>query len=295
MKKLFLMTAVMLSALSLTAQENEEKTEDGKFKVKGVSGINFSQTAMSNWAAGGENSVAGTAYLNASAERKSGNWLWNNDLALEYGLTHMDGQGARKVGDKIDFATKLGYKASEKWYYTGLADFKTQFAKGYNYKDNEKGPYISKFMAPAYSNLSLGMEYKPKDFLSLYFSPTTGKFTFVTDDRLSDEGAFGVDPGDKFRAEFGAYLKGEFNKEVMKNVTIISKVDFFTAYSKDFGNIDVNWDLLISMKVNKFLSANINTTLKYDDDVKSVDKDGIQRGPKVQFKEVLGIGLAYNF
>ncbi len=65
----------------------------------------------------------------------------------------------------------------------------------------------------------------------------------------------------------------------MENVEVISTVDFFTAYDKSFGNIDINWDVMINMKINKFLSANINTTLKYDDDVKNVKSDGTTEGP----------------
>lgn len=294
MKRLFLIATLFLSAFSLFADDKEELV-DGKFKVSGVSGLNISQTQLNNWAAGGENSVAGTVYLNGKAVRKSGNWLWTTNLALEYGLTKLKTQGVRKVGDKIDFSTQMGYKATDKLYYTAMADFKSQFAKGYNYKNDTKGPYISKFLAPGYSNVSIGLDYRPKDFFSLYFSPVASKMTFVTDKELSDRGEFGVDPGDKFRVEFGTYLKARFEKELVKNVKVISTADFFTAYSKDFGNVDVNWDLLISMKVNKFLSANINTTLKYDDDVKSIDKNGNKRGPKVQFKEVLGVGFAYNF
>ena len=90
-------------------------------------------------------------------------------------------------------------------------------------------------------------------------------------------------------------MKARAELPVMENVNLITTADFFTPYSKDFGNIDVNWDVLISMKINKVLSATINTTLKYDNDVKRFDDNGVKKGAKVQFKEVLGIGLAYNF
>ena len=53
--------------------------------------------------------------------------------------------------------------------------------------------------------------------------------------------------------------------------------------------------MLISMKINKFLSATLNTTLKYDNDVKTFDDNGTKHGAKVQFKEILGVGLVYNF
>ena len=67
------------------------------------------------------------------------------------------------------------------------------------------------------------------------------------------------------------------------------------AREHNLQNVDVNWDVLISMKINKFLSATINTTLKYDNDVKTFEEDGTKRGAKVQFKEILGVGVAYNF
>lgn len=293
MKQLFFTVAFFILAMGVYAQDNKDKLEDGKWYLKGVTGLNASQTAVSNWSAGGENAMAGTAYLNGSLVRKSGNWLFSNALALEYGLTNTKSLGTQKTSDKIDFTTQLGYSTNNKWYYTIMGDFKSQFYKGYNYPD--KTHYISKFFAPAYSNISIGFEYRPNTSYSLYLSPLAGKLTFVEDDYLSSIGAFGVDPGDKFKAELGAYFKARAEKTLMENVKAISTLDFFTAYNKSFGNVDVNWDLLISMKVNKFLSASVNTTLKYDDDVKIVNEDGTTGGPKVQFKEMIGVGIAYNF
>ena len=139
------------------------------------------------------------------------------------------------------------------------------------------------------------MDFRPKSNYSLYLSPIAGKLTFVEDDYLSKEGAFGVDPGDHFRAEIGAYIKAKAEQKIMENVNLITSVDFFTPYDKQFGNVDVNWDVLINMKINKYLSATLNTTLKYDNDVKTFNDEGEKHGAKVQFKEVLGIGVAYNF
>lgn len=290
MKKVFFLLLVTSFATIAFAQDvKKDELENGKFYMKGVTGLNLSQTAMSNWGAGGENSFAGNVYLNGSLQRKSGNWLWSSSLALDYGLTNTKTLGTQKVSDKIDFSTQLGYSTDNKWYYTILGDFKSQFAKGYHYPD--KTNYISKFLAPAYSNISAGLEYRPNKNYSVYFSPLAGKLTFVNDDILSQSGAFGVDKGKKFKAEMGAYLKARVQKTIMTNVDAISTLDLFTAYGKSFGNVDMNWDLMISMKVNKFLTTTLNTTLKYDDDVRSVDGSG----PSLQFKEVLGIGVAYSF
>ena len=121
----------------------------------------------------------------------------------------------------------------------------------------------------------------------------------MKDGYLSNEGAFGVDPGDRFRAEIRAYIyiKAKAEQKIMENVNVnqIINVDFFTPYDKQFGNVDMNWDVLINMKINKYLNATLNTTLKYDNDVKTINDEGEKRGAKVQFKDILGIGVAYNF
>lgn len=275
------------------AQTDDKGYQEGAWVLKGVTGLNMSQTAMANWSAGGENSIAGNAYLNASLTHKKGNWLWVTNMVLDYGLSKTKSQGMRKSSDKIGLSTQLGYSTDNVWFYTLMGDLNTQFAKGYDYPDKEH--QISNFFAPAYSNIALGMEWRPKSNYSLLLSPVSTKMTFVTDDYLSDLGAFGVDPGDHFKIEGGAFVKARAELPVMENVNLITTADFFTPYSKDFGNIDVNWDVLISMKINKVLSATINTTLKYDNDVKTFDDNGVKNGAKVQFKEVLGIGLAYNF
>lgn len=293
MKRVCLAVALAMGSIAGYGQTDNKGYEEGKWVLKGITGINMSQTAVSNWSAGGENSLAGNAYLNGSLTHKSGHWLWINNLGLDYGLTKTKSLGVQKTSDKIAFSTQLGYKASEKWFYTAMADLNTQFYKGYNYPD--KSHYISKFFAPAYSNVSLGMDFRPKSNYSLYLSPLAGKLTFVEDDYLADEGAFGVDPGDHFKAELGAYIKAKAEQKIMENVDLITSVDFFTPYDKQFGNVDVNWDVLINMKINKYLSATLNTTLKYDNDVKTINDDGEKHGAKVQFKEVLGIGVAYNF
>ena len=283
-----------LISLNLSAQEIQDTSY---WKKGGMASLSFSQTSLSNWSGGGDNAISTNVQLNLFANYTKAKNAWDNTLKLEYGLLKQGDDGTRKSIDKIDFVTKYGHKASKKWYYTALLDFKSQFAKGYNYGKNEGDidQKVSNFLAPAYLLLSLGLDYKPNETFSAYLSPVTGKTTIVNDDELSDAGAFGVDPGDKMRYELGALSKLTLKKTIAKNVDLKSTLDLFTAYSDSFGNIDVNWDLMINMKVNEFLTASINTTLVYDDDVKYVNKDGVNKGVKVQFKEILGIGLSYKF
>lgn len=292
MKKIFLLISfVSASFLSMTAQETDTTKV---WKISGLTGLNLSQTSLVNWSAGGENTVAVNAYFNVGAHYKKGKHIWENDLSTELGATYTKSLKWVKSVDKFDFASKYGYQIAPKWYVGVLGDLKTQFLKGY--KNPNDTQYISRFFAPAYSTLAIGFDYKPCDAFSLFLSPLTAKMTFVNDDFLSKAGAFGVEPGKKFRFEAGAYTKAAYNKEILKNVTLLSKLDLFTAYNKSFGNVDVNWENVIGMKVNDYITATIHTNLIYDDDIKQLDEKGnVVGGARVQFKEMIGVGLSYKF
>ena len=144
MKRIFFMTLFVALTTITYSQTDDKGYEEGKWVLKGVTGLNLSQTAMSNWSAGGENSVAGNAYLNGALTHKSGDWLWVTNLALDYGLSKTKSQGMRKSTDNITLSTQLGYSTNNVWYYTLMGDLNTQFAKGYNYPD--KTHYISKLL-----------------------------------------------------------------------------------------------------------------------------------------------------
>lgn len=115
---------------------------------------------------------------------------------------------------------------------------------------------------------------------------------FVLNDRLSDEGAYGVDPGKHLLSSFGANLKGEVRYEFMKNMTVYSRLDLYSDYLDKPQNVVVNWEVQINMAINKWFSTTLTTNLMYDDDVKIAQKDGT-KGPRVQFKEILGVGLQF--
>ena len=288
---LFLTVQAQQEVLRTTAQDAATKLKDGVpadtiqgWKLSGISGINFGQTTLKNWSAGGGNSVSENFYLNGSLNYTKNKWSWNNLLALQYGLIYSEETRWRKNADNISFTSKVGYQINSKWAYAFLVDFNSQFAKGYNYAVSSEN-YISTFMAPAYSNLAFGLSYKPNDKYMLFLSPITARMTFVMDDTLSHYKAFGMKVDQKFRMEPGAYVVATTKQTVAQNVDIISKLDMFSPYNRRFGNIDVNWDMLINFKINKFLTANLNTTVRYyENEIK-----------KVQFKEIFGLGFAYSF
>lgn len=270
---------------------------------KGDMGLNLSQTALANWAAGGESSIAGNAILNLNATYLKNRHKWVSNLNTEYGLTWTPSNKLNKTVDKLIVNTQYGYALDKKdhWFISAEADFRTQYDKGYkdvaaHLADNDTAPtYISKIMAPGYLNLSVGVEYHLKSLLDVYVSPAVMRTTFVADKFLADQGAFGVKPGDRYLMQAGLQLKGHLNWEITPKIILSSDLSLFTPYSRDFGNFVVDWDVQLVMKVTSWLNATIGTSLKYDDKVKTTDKNGNVRGAKVQFREMLTVGIAYMF
>ncbi|MFH6981825.1 DUF3078 domain-containing protein [Marinoscillum sp. 108] len=257
----------------------------------------FSQVSLSDsWSAGGTENVAINGATGLFADYKKARSTWENSLDLGYGMINQNNQGFQKSDDKINFVTKYGYRIKEgnaNWFFSGLLDFRTQFDEGFTQTEDGRDSLISKFMAPGYLTMGLGIDYKPNPKLSFNYIPLTGKFTFVNDQTLADKGAYGVDPGSKSRAELGSFLRIKYKDEVLKNVNVETRLELFSNYIKDFGTIDVNWQTTVVMKVNKVLSANLFTHLIYDKDIKTQTDEGEEA--RVQFKSVFGVGLAYNF
>jgi hypothetical protein len=283
------------------------------WKAGGIIGLSISQASFKNWAAGGQNSFSLNSLISVFANYKKGKSTLDNTLDFGYGFLQQGKNGSPvKTDDKIDFSSKYGRAASKHWYYAALLNFKTQVAPGYNYPNDSVK--ISDFLAPAYIIGALGMDYRPNDDFSGFIAPITSKTTIVNNSALANSGAFGVDPatytnegilltnGKKVRSEFGGYLKIVYKHSFFKDksVSLLTKLDLFSDYLRNPQNIVVNWETLISLKVNKFISATIATNLIYDDKIKiAIDKndDGVTDayGPRTQFKEVLAIGFSYKF
>lgn len=305
MKKL-LFTSCLLVFLTIYAwaQNTEEQL---KKQSEGTDGWNnggtityhLNQVALTNWAAGGQNSIAINGLLSLYAHHKKGKGSWDNYLDLAYGTTKQGKEGVwLKSDDRIDFTSKYGRQASNKLYYAALLNLKSQMTKGYNYPNDSIA--ISSAFAPAYVTAALGLDYKHKDEFTACIAPLTTKVTYVNDQTLSDAGAFGVEPGDKYRNEMGGYLRIYYNKAVYKKVNLQSKLELFSNYQKSFEEIDVNMESMVNFKISKYISANLFAQMIYDSDIDieiDHDNDGIvdSVGPATQYKEVMGVGFSYTF
>ncbi|MDL2283114.1 DUF3078 domain-containing protein [Odoribacter sp. OttesenSCG-928-G04] len=290
MKLSFLVLTLSILALTTSAQSY---SRDSSWVRKGIINANLSQSSLSNWSAGGESAVGLESMLAYDINYKKGNQLWNNRFEFAYGLNYTDNNGTRKTNDKIYVSSTYGYQVVKNLYASALLSFQSQFAKGYNYDVNDIN-YISRFLSPGYLTVGAGATWTPKPYFTATISPATWRGTFVRDDSLANIGAYGVDEGDHLLSEFGANVKMEVTYEFLKNMTIYSRLNLYSNYLEDTKNVDVAWDVILNMKINSWFSASITTNLIYDNDQKIEQKDGTL-SPKVQFKEVLGVGLHFSF
>ncbi|PJJ54522.1 DUF3078 domain-containing protein [Hymenobacter chitinivorans] len=312
-----LLLLLMFSGISLVAQAQTSESSAAApdtvqgWKRGGVGTLNFSQVSLSNWAPGGQSSLSLLAIGNAFLHYRRGQNTFDTSLDVVYGSLKAGKAKIRKSDDRLEFNAKYGRQFTKVLYYAAQANVKTQLTP--TYAVDKPDSLLSRFFAPAFILASLGIDYKPNDQLSVFLSPVTGKFTVVADQTLADAGAFGVDAaardaagrpirgtGQQFRQELGAYLNVKYRRPIWENITFQSKLDLFSNYLHNPSNVDVNWENLISFKVNKFISSSITTTLVYDDDVlvpvdRNEDGTPDSRGRRIQFKETLGIGLTYRF
>lgn len=317
MKKRLLLAALLLS-LFAKSQDSTSTPKDTSWKTSGLFGLNFSSTSLSNWAGGGQNNIALNSIINYQAIYQKGNHFWESKLDAQFGvIKNNNAPTFKKNLDQFFLLTKYNLKTSKKyWFYSGQADYRTQFAPAYVYSGDERDTTqraTSDFNSPGYVQIALGLDYKPTSYLSVNFAPLAGKITMVNRQYLADEGAFGVTkaviddqgvivtPGQKVRFEFGGRIIVKFKKQIAKNTTLDSYLDLFSNYANNPGNIDVMFNNLLSIKLNKFFSITLLSQMLYDDDVitkRDWDKDGLYdkpediSGPRLQLLTTFAIGLS---
>jgi len=348
MKKLFLTVACLAAALVAGAQNTQEAAaeaaaalsaaEDVPEKVEKpkywnhslLTNINFGQTYLENWAAGGYNSVSLAGNVDGNANYAKGKMIWNNRLQLDYGFMYSaDKPIAQKNKDRIYFESKWGYETPIRHLsYSAALDFKTQFGNNYDYKtptdelfaqfpENASAAWMemakkhlkSGFFSPAYINLGLGALWTPAPWFSLNVAPLTGGFVFVNDPLLRK--TYGMELlsedldaslGESYRSyrfELGAQVKADMSWVINENFSYTTQLVLFSNYLKNPQNIRVNWDNKVFWKLAKFFALTLSTNLIYDDTIRqkeTVNPDGsVTMIQAVQFKEYLEFGFTYSF
>ncbi len=273
----------------------------------------INQASFSNWVQGGENTVASTSIVRMTANFQNDIFSWENRLNMAFGLIKTENKPLRKNEDFIHLTSKAGREISPHFNTSWLGEFRSQFYKGYNYPNDSV--VVSRFMAPGNLSLSLGIDYKPWEFLSIFLSPASGKFTFVRDQQLANKGSYGVRPaeydddgnllreGSNLNAEFGALLNIMFSKEIFEGTEVDSRLSLFNnLIDKDKSNrknTAVDWETSANIKINRYITASFLIHMLYDHDtpIPVMDEEGTPTGDftrKLQIKQMFGLGLSYR-
>ena len=305
MKKWMGILMIMSLIFPLFGQTNVDTTKSEKnkyWKFTGLVSLNFSETMQWNWAAGGNNNGNGILAANVKLVYKKDKIAWETTFDSDYGWMWAPSTNFkwRKSNDKIIFSSKFGWEFHKSWFLTVMANFKSHYSKGFEYTLDankvEQETYAYNWLSPSYSDLSIGIDWKPNEIFTVYLSPVAGRITTAADSLLRKK--YGVELDKSIKTELGATFKAGVNFARIKNFKVISVLTLFTPYNKHFGKIDVDWDLAVSYQFLKVLNVTLGTSLKYYDAVSIMwtDKDEVvHNSPRVQFREIIGLGIGYSF
>lgn len=158
--------------LQAAAGKEVKSAEKDGWKKGGTLIINLNQGSLSNWAGGGEQNTLGiNGIFNYGINYRKGKNTWDNYFDLALGMQNATSYSKfRKTDDRIDITSKYGYQVSKKWYAAALINFNSQALEGFDY-GTTSNTKISNFLTPGKLLLSLGMDYRPNEHLSLFISP----------------------------------------------------------------------------------------------------------------------------
>ena len=248
----------------------------------------FNQSAFNNeWLGGGTSNIAGNIGLNYDYNYASLKSVWDNKLIVAYGLTKLKDQDITKSDDRFEFTSLYGKKAgNSNWYYSAFLNFRTQMDSGF---DPKTGAKITHFFSPAYLQVGPGMLWKKSDNLKVNIAPATSRIIFVhkefTDGLPDGVTYFGVKGNETSRFEFGAALNAYYKLTLLENVTMENILNLYSNYLDNPQNVDIDYQMNLVMKINKYMSANIAFQAIYDDNAIKA----------VQVRQVLGLGVNYGF
>lgn len=296
MKKTIFSLLFVLCMIQIQAQETTPAVVSDTISPwtrKGNASILFNQSTFDNWLAGGENNISGNVGVNYDVNYNKGDWNWDNKIIASYGIVKTRTSSfAKKTDDRLELNSLLGKKVKPEsnWYYSAFLNFKTQFTKGYNYSKDENGAEVrtqyTNFLSPGYLSFGPGMLWKKNDNLKVNLSPLTSKLTFVDPDfTLPDDAYFGVEEGEAIRYELGFNASAYYKLGVVANVSFENILNLYSNYLEDPQNVDLDYQLNIVMKINRFLSTNISFQTIYDDNAFQ----------GFQIRQVFGVGANYGF
>ena len=283
----------VVNPVEKASAENAFKVLKPNFWKKSASAsLHFTQHGISdNWYQGGESTNAFLADLKLTANYDNKQGIeFDNSLEMKLGFITAPSDTVHKWktnADMLRLNSKLGVRAIKNLYYTLDAQFKTQFFSNYKTNTND---LISSFLSPAQLDLSLGMDYKlnkPKYNLSLMGAPFSYTFVYISNDDIINPSSFNVEPGHTSANLFGSKVTGNLTWKITKDISWISKLEYFTTYDK----VIASWENTFNFQLNRYLSTQFFLHSRYDDGVTLTEENDTY----FQFKEMLTFGLTYTW
>jgi hypothetical protein len=280
MKKLFLICFLAVS-LNSFAQEVPDSLLKVGWNLTGVVGVNLSQTAFSNWAQGGSNSLAYAAYTNLGGLYYNFPWKWKNRLSVTYGRTKLEGSDYRTSENDIYFESVASRNIG--WAVDPFVSvtFRSAVTKGYDYSNPDSSVQIVDFFDPGYVSEAIGFTYDQNKIittrLGLAFQQTfADRFTGYTDDPETPE-------IEKFKFDTGLESVTEVKYEFLPNMNYYSFLRLFSRFNS-LDVWDVRWENIVTAKVNDYINVNFAVTVLHE----------ISQTRKTQVREALMLGFSYT-
>lgn len=251
--------------------------------------LQFTQTNLSdNWYKGGESTLALLAgfvlQFNYDDQQKT---QWDNVLEWRLGISTSPSDTLHKYNvnhDVLRFASKLGYRAFNNFYYTLSAEVKTQLFSNYAKNSNN---LLSSAFSPTEFNVGLGLNYKyVKDKvcnLSVLFNPINYTVYSIMNNKV-DPTKFNIPAGKKIGTVIGSRAEVVLKWKLMNALLWESRLAYTTNYAKAIGE----WENTFSFAFNKYLSTKLFVLARLDDGVSKKGKYGF-----LQYQELLSFGLNY--
>ena len=263
-----------------------KKAQIGPWYYKANALGQFSQNHISdNWYQGGNSNFAVLGILTGQLSYDNKKSVqWENTGEWRMGFNSVDGDTIRPLStndDVFKISSKLGVKAGGNWFYSGSVDFSTQFFN--SYKGVNSMDLKASFLTPVRLNIGAGLDYKYKKIFSLLVSPVSYKYIYVNDTIRLKQNLFGVKTGQNYLSEIGSSFKAVVSYPLTREIQLDSKLSFYTNYEK----VEIDWELVCNMTINRFMSTRISINPRYDNTVIG-EKAGIQ------FKQLLSVGFSHK-
>ena len=269
-------------------------------------GVDFAQLALINPRVGAGSKRIGFGGLGSVyANYKKGNLSWTNNGSIQLSAQRIGGstEPFQKNLDVIRAASRAGYGFTEKVFGAVEANVTTLLLPTYegNVLSSDTASLLARFASPLTFVLSPGIDYKPNDKLSFFYSPASLKLIYVADDAIAALNVHGNEVGSNSFLQLGSNLKGIYNDKFADDkVTLTSTLDLYSNYLLNPQNIDVLWQNDLGFVIFKNFSVNLVTELFYDHDIlvqtdrndNGILEDG-ELGRRISFTEALLI--KYNF